>query len=56
MPPGKSLKVLDFLVKFRGPGKFLKMTFVLESPGNYIWQCWIVLEKLSFRSYLQRLT
>jgi len=40
MPPGKSLKVLDFLVKFPGPGKSRKMTMVFESHENYIWQSW----------------
>jgi len=39
LAPGKFLKVLDFLVKFAGPGKSLKMTLVLEvtsgSPGKF---------------------
>jgi len=31
------------------------MTLVLESPENYIWRSWKVVEKISFRSCLQRL-
>jgi len=29
-----SYKVLNFFLKFAGPGKSWKISFVLESPGN----------------------
>ena len=32
MPPGKSLKSLDFSIKFQGPGKSWKITLVLKNP------------------------
>ena len=33
-PPGKSW---IFSPKFPGPGKSWKMSFILESPGIYLW-------------------
>ena len=41
-----SWKVLDFFVKFRGPGKSWKMDLVLESPGNISVRSWKVMEFL----------
>jgi len=44
MPPGKSWKLLDYLLKIPGPGKSWKITLVLESPGSL--RSWKVLEKI----------
>ena len=38
-----SWKVLEFLVKFRGPGESWKMILVLESPGNLSQRSWNLL-------------
>jgi len=41
MPFGKSW---IFKIKFLGPGKSVKMSLVLESPGNESLRSWKVLE------------
>jgi len=41
MPPGKSW---NFCVKFPGPGKFWKVSLVLETPGNLNARFWKVLD------------